>query len=582
MEESSGDRSARPKRGWGRLLPAVGAVLSGVLLALCFPPFRQTWLIWFFAAPFLAGLWFGEPKQGKSRFWFGFRLGYFQGLTFFLINISWLTSVSAVAGTVWAGIAALGGLAGFLALYPAMFGGFAATLGRWRFSDVDTGADPFGVRVSLRVLRVAVLCGACWCSLEWLRSWVLTGFPWNGLGVVLTDSLLLLQFADVVGIHGYGFFMIFANVILTATIIRLAREMHQFHRLRPHIDFGVGAMVIIALFLYGLSKSQSTLTGDRIEVKTRILQLNHSLEQKWTDDTEVMREVLYDYRDYTDLFTTTDTPDLVVWPETALPGLFSFPWMQTFLNEEILAEKAFYLLTGLEDNEFGTEKVYNNAMLMRGSTADFQVYNKVKLVPVGEYLPFREIFPPIEAVLGGIIVEDFARGEETEPLVMDLNGEEVGIIPLICFEDTFGRHARKFVCSGPQLLVNVTNDGWFDGTAQPEQHFENARVRAIELRRPMVRAANTGVSGVIDEFGSVYDRLGGGGEARLIQDPETGSYAIRGSIPAIVRVPKEGAFTVYAHFGDWFPMVLTALVMASAMRYLIVRKLRRKSRDRVS
>ncbi len=577
MDEPHVGMDSKPSRSWLRLLPVVGALTSGVLLALCFPPFRQTWLIWFFASPFLAGLWFGKPREGRSRFWFGFRIGYLQGLTFFLINVSWLTSVSAVAGTVWAGISALAGLAGFLALYPALFGGFVATLGRWQLSRSEGGADPFGLQVSLRVLYVAVLCGSCWCSLEWLRSWVLTGFPWNGLGVALTDSLLLLQFADVVGIHGYGFFMMFANVILCATLIRLAREIHQFHRLRPHIDFGVGAVVVISLFLYGLTKSQSTLRGDRVEVKTRILQLNHSLEEKWTDDETVMRQVLHDYRDYTDLFTATQAPDLVVWPETALPGLFYFPWMQKFLNEEILAEKSFYLLTGLEDGELASQEVYNNAMLMRGSTDDYQVYNKVKLVPVGEYLPFRDVFPPIEAILGGIIVEDFARGAETEPLVMELEEGGVGIIPLICFEDTFGGHARKFVRDGPQLLVNVTNDGWFDGTAQPEQHFENARVRAIELRRPLVRAANTGVSGVIDEFGSLYDRVGGGREPRSIQDPETGDYAIRGSIPAVVRVPREGILTFYARFGDWFPISHTVLVMGAICVHVVRRKITTKA-----
>ncbi|MEM9017593.1 MAG: nitrilase-related carbon-nitrogen hydrolase, partial [Verrucomicrobiota bacterium] len=155
-------------------------------------------------------------------------------------------------------------------------------------------------------------------------------------------------------------------------------------------------------------------------------------------------------------------------------------------------------------------------------------------------------------LIGGIIPEDFTPGTTYEPLQMEKDGHKIGIIPLICFEDTVARHARKFLRKGPQILVNVTNDGWFFDSAEPVQHFNNALFRCIEFRRPMIRAANTGVSGFIDERGSLFDRRRPDGFPRILRDEETGSTYIRGSLPATVEIDLNPPTTIYATIGDAF------------------------------
>ncbi len=185
-------------------------------------------------------------------------------------------------------------------------------------------------------------------------------------------------------------------------------------------------------------------------------------------------------------------------------------------------------------------------MLLRGNAAHRQDYHKVHLVPFGEYLPLKNI-PPF-SLFSSMFEGAFTPGDKTDPLLLEQ--PQVQIIPLICFEDTVGSLARKFVREAPQMIVNITNDGWFLQSEEPEVHMTNALFRAIELRRPMVRATNTGVSCFIDTCGRVISRL---------SDPETGSSFIEGTLPGEVKVPRVGHVTLYARFGDWFALTLLGI-----------------------
>ncbi|MEM7698636.1 MAG: apolipoprotein N-acyltransferase, partial [Verrucomicrobiota bacterium] len=288
----------------------------------------------------------------------------------------------------------------------------------------------------------------------------------------------------------------------------------------------------------------------------------------------VRQRVIYDYRDLTRAFVETSDYDLVLWPESAMPGHFTFPWVQKYLNDMILKGEDFYLLSGIEEGSFDGEEIYNSVFLLKGSTENYQNHRKVHLVPLGEYLPWRESFPIFEWILGRVITLDFTAGETTEPLILEKEGHRIGVAPLICFEDTVPRHARKFIRPGPQIFVNVTNDGWFYDSAEPMQHFHNALFRCIEMRRPMIRAANTGVSAFIDERGSVYDREDSSGFARILADEETGSTYIRGSLPGTVRVALDPPVTFYARHGDIFSAGLGGL----ALVYWLSLGLRRRFR----
>lgn len=568
--------SALLRRFW----PEAAALSSGVALALCYAPWSISELVWIWVSPLLAALWFSEPGPGRglvrSRGGRGLWLGFLSGFAFFLVNVSWITEVGTVTGTFWAGIGALVAMSAYLAFYFAVFGAFAATVGRWRPTDGDPirpgKADLFGQ--SLAVLRVAFLNGAAWCALEWLRGIVFTGFGWNGLGVALKEHLVLVQFADVIGITGYGFVLMFAGTVLFCTVVRVIREVRSHRKLRPHFDLTAAAAMVAGLFLYGLSAFLH-VPGESIDLRARVFQFNVALEEKWSEDLKIRQKVIFEYRDLTRAFVESATTDLVVWPETAVPGIFSTRWVQEYLNDHILKGGDFYLLAGLEDANLANTEIYNTLTVMKGDTGSYQMYKKVHLVPFGEFIPLRGIFPPFEWLTGGIIQQDFTPGETHEPLLVEKNGRGIGIIPAICFEDTVPRHLREFVRTGPQVIVNVTNDGWFHESAQSRQHFDNALFRCIEFRRPMIRCANTGVSGFIDERGSVHDRTGREKGARILRDPGTGSTFIRGSLPATLSVDLDPPMTVYARIGDAFSIAMGVVALAAWVWWLRQGRLRR-------
>lgn len=542
-----------------KIWPWIACPLSGTLLALCYPSWNISSLIWFWALPLLAALWFpqlSKKKNGKarSRAWRGWWLGYLSGLAFFLINLSWLAEVS------WVGAIAL---PAYLAVYFGLWGAFASTIGHWNpspaihdHSNASKWHKTFAP--SWTVLRVAFLNGAMWCGMEWLRGVAFTGLPWNGLGVALHENLYLIQIADIIGVTGISFVMMFCSCVALATSYRLIQEFGD-RGLRPHLDFTIAVAMVIGVFLYGLNRINhiSRDPSETKDIRALLVQLNVPIDQVWDENS--LNANLDDYYDLTTAYVETADFDLVVWPETALPGRYFYPWVQTFLNQ-VLAKGDFYLMAGLEE-EAQPNELYNVATLMRGSTKNYQMYRKTHLVPFGEYLPLRDSFPPFEWIAGHLIPGDFQAGKSFEPL--DLDGGEWQIIPLICFEDTIGALARKFVRPGvPQLIVNVTNDGWFWESSESAQHLANARFRCIELRRPMIRAANTGVSCFIDEIGSLYDRNSKQSFARKIVDEASGSSFITGTLPGTVRMKKNSTLTIYARYGDWFSISLGTFAFA--------------------
>ncbi|MEM7386183.1 MAG: apolipoprotein N-acyltransferase, partial [Verrucomicrobiota bacterium] len=193
---------------------------------------------------------------------------------------------------------------------------------------------------------------------------------------------------------------------------------------------------------------------------------------------------------------------------------------------------------------------------LEGDYNNMQTYRKRHLVPFGEFIPFRNSFPPFEWIAGDLIPDDFDAGEEAGPMKLENKGIE--IIPLICFEDTVGNLARSTISSAPQIIVNLTNDGWFGQSEGSTQHLINACFRSIELRRPLIRCANTGVSCLIDAQGR---RL------REIRDDDSGSHFVKGFLPLSVEVPIEPEITVYAKVGDLFSMTVFALSALLSLFY---------------
>lgn len=552
------------RTAWLRMM---AAALSGFILVGAFPGWNIEAAAWLWALPLLAALWIGDlPKadaQGRWKRWwqssYVFRLGWVAGVCFFMPNLSWLRHSSRVingaTGMEWMGWpvelmgwSAVMGMSVFLALYFGLWAAFVAKVIRpreavWRHGSI--------MEASWESIRTALLAGLAWVALEWVRGWLLTGFGWNGLGVALHRNKVLIQAADLVGVSGLSFTPIFCGVLLFLVGWRFVIQSQGGKRMRYHFDTLTAVLLLAAQLIYGIQRLKPT-TSETIPLRVALVQQNVPQVDIFSRENVVKH-----YQRYAELTQMMVEPrgeetkgsfDLVVWPESAV-GL---PWDHkdhAAFFDPLLKLSDYSLLVGCDDRPVAGPE-HTGAAMMNKAYNGAQTYWKVHLVPFGEYLPLRWLLGP---VLGGVLPGDFRPGEKLEPLPMQ--NSPVQVIPLVCFEDTVGDLARQFVRDEPQVLVNLTNDGWFLQSAEPEQHTNNAIFRAIELRRPLCRATNTGVTCFIDERGSVTAAL---------RDPDTGSTFIEGVLPRTIQVPKHPERTIYARWGDWFAMLGAAVCLAVA------------------
>ena len=258
------------------------AVVSGVLLALCYEPFNVPVMVWLGLIPLFVALWAGGGE--RRRGWYGFRTGYLAGAVFWFINLKWIAEV---------GVMGLIAVALFLALYFAVWGAFVAGVGNpWRRKNevradsesgieariraktkVKRGKRGHSMEESRRTLKFAVMCALWWCGLEWVRGWFLTGFGWNGLGVAFHDQPILAQGAELVGATGLSFLPVF----VTAVLVQVGRGLHQevtSGRLRAHWDFGAAMGLLTLCFIYGIWKLHGEKEQESVPLNVLLVQLN--------------------------------------------------------------------------------------------------------------------------------------------------------------------------------------------------------------------------------------------------------------------------------------------------------------------
>jgi apolipoprotein N-acyltransferase len=586
--------------GWlakfGRVLGLAG--LSGVLLALCFPPFNVAGLVWVGMIPVLALLWRGGGE--KRRGWYGFRVGWTMGLVFWAINLKWIGEVSGVG--VWA-------MAGFLGLYFGIWGGFAATAGNpWRRREQKGDA----MWEAGRSLWYAALLAFYWCGWEWVRGWFLTGFGWNGLGVAFHETPVIAQMAELIGATGLAFLPVFLSAIILQVAVRLFAEARS-GTLRPHWDFGVTALFLMCVVGFGIWKLQRLPAGEVQPLDVLLIQVNipqNAKQREWTIE-EVYRgyeeETLKAFAQLEERNAkkaeaaiasgeelTLDAPDWLLWPETALDdALFVTEkgeqglslWTQRLFGQ-IDGAGSFQHLFGMVERDGVREgdsisikeggRVFNALMVRESGSLALARHHKQHLVMFGETIPYVEqlVFLKwlFEVSSGVEYTGSFDVGSGSDPLRVpsaEAESGEIAVIPSVCFEDTVPRLLRKFALEGGQIIVNVTNDGWFRESEGAAQHFANARFRTIELRRPMVRSSNTGVTAVVGVDGRVRDVMTG--EQRILVD-DSGSHFTAGNLFATAYVPVDGEITLYARFGDWF----SALGLLLGIGWGVTGRLRRR------
>ena len=548
-----------------RLWPWLAAICSGLLYTGCFAPFNFTWLCWIALTPLIAAIWFSEAGS-RHRWLRNLLLGYVAGLTFFWTAFSWLTTVTIPGWFV---------LAFYMAIYFAIWAWFCGLLQprekrresrstKWdrMLAQARSGAAPSQSRwiKSTNNLLFAFLVAAAWVTQEWFRGWVFSGFGWNGLGVALHANWPLIQIAEFTGVAGLSFMVAFANVIAVTTVRRLVLEVST-RTVRPHFDLTLTLATIVGVLTFGLRATQVSPPTKPLRVAA--VQSNVPQNQKF--DPQFTRKIFDQFRRLSEIaLRSTPPPDLLIWPESSMPGPVLGDRESYQFVMDLAASAETDILLGTIDEENGD--VYNAALLVSDGGEQVQVYRKLHLVPFGEYVPGRHSVPLLARIVGEQVPGDFKAGKNHT--VFELTNRDVKVAPLICFEDTVGELTRRFVLPsetnpGANLLADITNDGWFLHSAASHQHLANAIFRCVETRRPMIRAANTGVTCFVNEFGRVTQKL---------QD-DTGSTFTEGVLTGEVKIPTENDLTFYTRHGELFAKLCAVL---SAIATLAAFALRRK------
>ena len=554
--------------GFGKALrawPWLAAIVSGLLYTACFPPFDQGWLCWFALTPLLAAIWF-SGENSKRRWLRDLALGYVAGLTFFWSVFSWLITVTVPGWFL---------LQFYMAIYFAIWGWFCGLLRpkipaptapaskhAWPPPKPNESSSPRSPWLSsVRNLGLAFVVAAAWVATEWLRGWVFSGWGWNGLGVALHDYWPIIQIAEFTGVAGISFVVAFANVIAVSSVYRFILET-KGRQMRPHYDLTLTMATVVGIFAYGFQAGQ--IHQPAMKLRVGLVQANVPREEKFSP--VYASKIFRQFARLSDMSLHSDPPpELLVWPESSMPG----PVLEDEESYNFVigyAERANVdLLLGAIDED--AKHAYNAALLVTERGHKTQLYRKVHLVPFGEFIPGRNWVPLLARIIGDQVPADFDAG--TDYTVFSLTNKAVRAAPLICFEDTIGELARRFVLKGANLLVNVTNDGWFLHSAGSQQHLDNAIFRCVEMRRPLVRAANTGVTCFVNESGRVTKTLA----------DKHGNEFIDGEITDDVMVPTNHTLTFYVRHGELFAQCCALVALAALLSLLSLAFLRSRKRE---
>ena len=538
-----------PRASWVRC--AGCAALSAALLITAFPPFTQPWCAWIALVPWLLAL---KRMTARQAFWWS----SLAGLVFFLGSLWWLIHVTLVGWLL---------LCAYLALFWGLFGLAAAWVLRRS-----------GAPASLVVIP------SLWVAAEYLRSYLLSGFGWNALAYSQTSWLPVIQIADLVGVWGVSWVVVVVNAALAGALSGASAR-------RRWSGVGVAAGVVAATLAYGawcLSAApnaaqaglQAGAAGDRITIA--IVQGNVPQDEKWED--EFKPAIVERYARLTQAAMERH-PALIVWPETSIPGIFGVEEPLTTDMLRYAQSLPVPLLTGAPMGRVDQARMaweLTNSALLFSPDGSMMRHDKLHLVPFGEFVPgepyapwLRKVLPPIGEFVPGreytvfslpvpsFVVRDSGFANDESRITNHESRKAIRFSVLICFEDMFPELARTFAARGARILFTITNDAWFGPTAAAYQHAQGSTFRAVELRLPVVRAANTGWSGCISPLGrweaSVHD---GAGRELFVEGVATCSVTPGPALPT----PLSGTFR---RWGDWWAYLCLLLTLGyfARLRY---------------
>lgn len=466
--------------------------LSSLLLIYSFFRVSIEPLAWFAFVPlFIAS----ENKSPLSRF----LLFYLFGVIFWLGTVYWLAHITLFGLII---------LVLYLSLYFGIFGLVLPTSYKLRATDL-------------------IFIPSIWVLLEYLRSYLLTGFPWALLAYSQYQNLPVIQISDIFGCWGVSFLIMLVNL-----------GVYFAFRRRPGYLFAF--FCLLAALIYGnirISELNAALNkGEKIKIS--LLQGNIPQELKWNKGAEP-----FIFKRYLSLDNAASkgSPDLIIWPEASLPVIPEEEPEYFDLVKDRAKQDNAHLLIGAVTSRNGY--YYNSALFVSNNGIFLGRYDKIHLVPFGEYIPLKKVFPFLTTV---VPIGDITAGLDYTVFTLGKNRFSV----LICFEDLFPELSRRFVSDGAGFLINITNDAWYKYSTAPYQHLAASVFRAVENRVYLTRSANTGISAFISPIGKIISRIRNTkGEDIFISGFSTEEISI---------LQVRQAF--YTRFGDLF--ILACLIMA--------------------
>lgn len=442
--------------------PRVGQLLLflfGAMTTLTFAPFGLYFLMPVVMLPVMFVWVFTPPRaSAKLSFWYG------AGL--FLSGTYWLYISIHVFGQapLWVAMLIMVGLVLIMSAYCAAAG--------WIISRLAEGS----------ARRLLFVGPAAWVTIEWLRGWLMSGFPWLAAGYSQIDSTLA-GWVPLVGVYGASVVTVLSSAALLGAVIEKGRARWLY----------AGTVILPWLVGAALQPIQWTEATDG-SLRTTIVQGGVSQDRKWAADEfkptlELYRNALLEYHD----------SDLVIWPEVAIPS--TIDQVERYIGEwqSDIQSQPRTLLFGILERDLEARKVFNSVVMLNGH--DRQIYRKRHLVPFGEYFPVPDFVRKWMRLMS-LPTSDMSAGDEDQPLLEGLSGDKMAVA--ICYEDAYGAE-QLYALPEASVLINVSNDAWFGDSIAPHQHLEIARMRALEAGRYVVRATNNGVSAFIGPKGELLD-----------------------------------------------------------------------------
>lgn len=518
--------------------PLILSTFSVILLTFAFPQIDQWYTAWIALSP-----WFVLIQKDNRRV----LSSLVTGILFFTVNLYWLHHVTVAAWIL-------------LSLYSTAY--FLA----------------FGLTANymLKHLRIPLMAIApfIWVGLEYLRSFVLTGFPWLFLGHTQYQCISLIQIADITGVYGITFLIVMVNGAVSDLVIRCISRppASRTQSIITYIAVVVPALMVSAAILYGHHnlKNRHPLEGPNLTaVQGNVRQSIKSDPSETQQIKNLQKHIDLSLR----ILHKQEKTDLIVWPETMVPGILNLDFERSGRQVDKRCQDALRRLASVLDlailvggtsikTEDGHNTFFNSAFYLDHNGIIVDRYDKIHLVPFGEYTPLQNIFPFLSHLVPYEV--NLSHGDRRTIFTLPTkDGRIYRFGVLICYEDTLPGLVSDFVNDGADFMINITNDGWFRKSAELDQHLAIMVFRAVENHIAVIRCANTGISAFIDDCGTIYARLTGSrGEHK----------EIAGILSGKVIIDEDGPGSWYTRHGDTFAVFCLAVTVITAITGLALRK----------